>query len=178
MILILQSKCVMSYHLLNVEVKWICSFPNNVLRMQACSILWLLRWDLQVFRWQAIVKFYHYPSQIWTHLLSLRKDDVARCTLLAPPLWCAWFDSHMCTSDFRHGVPGWVPQLGTGNREAAAAALIQTSSLNGLEPSWVRPAPPRLPPQQGEVCTSIFAFCLHTGSRVWLVPIDISHRFT
>ncbi|KAG0598835.1 hypothetical protein M758_12G104200 [Ceratodon purpureus] len=54
-----------------------------------------------------------------------------------------------------HGVPGGVAQLGAGNREAAAAALIQTSSLNGLEPPWVRPAPPRLPPQQGEMIWQI-----------------------
>jgi len=50
-------------------------------------------------------------------------------------------------------VPGGVAQLGSGNREAAAAALIQNSSLDGLEPPWVRPTPPRLPPQEGEVCT-------------------------
>lgn len=41
--------------------------------------------------------------------------------------------------------------LDAGNGDALATALIKTSSLNGLEPSWVRPAPPRLPPQEGEV---------------------------
>lgn len=62
----------------------------------------------------------------------------------------------MCASDYRHGVPEGVARLGAGNREAAAAALMQTSSLNGLEPPWARPAPPRLPPQQGEACTLKF----------------------
>uniref|UniRef100_A0A7I4C860 CCR4-NOT transcription complex subunit 11 n=1 Tax=Physcomitrium patens TaxID=3218 RepID=A0A7I4C860_PHYPA len=60
-----------------------------------------------------------------------------------------------------HGVPGGVAQLGAGNREAAAAALVQASSLNGLEPPWVRPAPPRLPPQHGEM--------------IWQVP-DTQHE--
>lgn len=47
-------------------------------------------------------------------------------------------------------------QLGAGNGDALATALIKTSSLNGLEPPWVRPAPPRLPPQEGEVFTLLF----------------------
>lgn len=55
--------------------------------------------------------------------------------------------------DFRRRVPGGVAQLGSGNRDAAAAALIQNIALEGLEPPWVRPAPPRLPVQEGEVCT-------------------------
>ncbi|XP_024361711.1 uncharacterized protein [Physcomitrium patens] len=60
-----------------------------------------------------------------------------------------------------HAVPGGVTQLGAGNRGAAAAELVQSSSLNGLEPPWVRPAPPRLPPQQGEM--------------IWLIP-DTQHE--
>ena len=63
------------------------------------------------------------------------------------------FDKQTYASDYRHGVPAGVSQLGAGSREAAAAAMIQGSSLNGLEPAWVRPVPPRLPPREGEVCT-------------------------
>jgi hypothetical protein len=48
-------------------------------------------------------------------------------------------------------VPGGVAQLGSGNRGDAAAALIQNTSFDGLEPAWVRPAPPRLPVQEGEM---------------------------
>lgn len=54
--------------------------------------------------------------------------------------------------DIRRPVPGGVAQLGSGNRGDAAAALIQNTSFNGLEPAWVRLAPPRLPVQEGEVC--------------------------
>ncbi|KAH9323225.1 hypothetical protein KI387_017864, partial [Taxus chinensis] len=47
-------------------------------------------------------------------------------------------------------------RIGGGNRDAAAAGLIQTFSLKGLEPPWIRPVPPRLPEQDGEL--------------VWLTP--------
>lgn len=52
-------------------------------------------------------------------------------------------------------------RLGAGDQEAAAAGLIQNSSLKGFEPPWVRPFPPRLPTQEGEI--------------VWLMP-DNNHE--
>jgi hypothetical protein len=56
----------------------------------------------------------------------------------------------------RLGVPGGPPRICAGNRDAAATGLVQASSLDGLEPPWVRPAPPRLLPQEGEViCPSV-----------------------
>jgi hypothetical protein len=56
----------------------------------------------------------------------------------------------------RLGVPGGPPRICAGNRDAAATGLVQASSLDGLEPPWVRPAPPRLLPQEGEViCVSV-----------------------
>jgi hypothetical protein len=36
-------------------------------------------------------------------------------------------------------------RIGGGNRETTATALIQNTSLKGLEPPWNRPVPPRLP---------------------------------
>jgi hypothetical protein len=60
------------------------------------------------------------------------------------------------------GVPGVAVQLDAGNGDALATALIKTSSLNGLEPPWVRPAPPRLPPQEGEM--------------IWQIP-DTQHEY-
>uniref|UniRef100_A0A0D6R6K0 CCR4-NOT transcription complex subunit 11 n=1 Tax=Araucaria cunninghamii TaxID=56994 RepID=A0A0D6R6K0_ARACU len=53
-------------------------------------------------------------------------------------------------------TPQGNQRIGGGNREAAAAGLIQNLSLKGREPPWVRPVPPRLPEQDGEL--------------VWLTP--------
>lgn len=52
-------------------------------------------------------------------------------------------------------------RIGGGNRETAAAGLIQNTSLKGFEPPWIRPVPPRLPEQDGEL--------------VWLTP-DNNHE--
>ncbi|CAM6040030.1 unnamed protein product [Sphagnum compactum] len=59
------------------------------------------------------------------------------------------------------GVPGGPPRICAGNRDAAVTGLVQASSLDGLEPPWVRPAPPRLLPQEGEL--------------IWLIP-DTQHE--
>lgn len=65
-------------------------------------------------------------------------------------------------SDTPEGLlPGGQQQLGAGDREATAAGLIQNSSLKGFEPPWVRPFPPQLPTQEGEI--------------VWLMP-DSNHE--
>jgi hypothetical protein len=56
----------------------------------------------------------------------------------------------------RLGVPRGAPRICAGNRNAAATGLVQALSLDGLEPPWVQPAPPRFFPQEGEVtCPSI-----------------------
>ncbi|MCO5557224.1 hypothetical protein L7F22_010784 [Adiantum nelumboides] len=47
------------------------------------------------------------------------------------------------------------------DQEATAIGLIQNSLMKGFEPPWVRPFPPRLPTQEGEV--------------VWLMP-DNNHE--
>lgn len=47
-------------------------------------------------------------------------------------------------------------RIGGGNRDTAAAGLVQNVSIKGLEPPWVRPVPPILPEQDGEL--------------VWLTP--------
>ncbi|KNA03893.1 hypothetical protein SOVF_204790 [Spinacia oleracea] len=57
--------------------------------------------------------------------------------------------------------PGANPKIGSGNRDETITGLLQTLSLEGLEPSWVRPRPPRLPLQDGEL--------------VWLNP-DNNHE--
>jgi len=52
----------------------------------------------------------------------------------------------------RLGVPRGPPRTCAGNRDAAATGLVQASSLA----PWVRLAPPRCFPQEGEViCPSI-----------------------
>ncbi|CAM6083520.1 unnamed protein product [Calypogeia fissa] len=49
------------------------------------------------------------------------------------------------------GVPGGPQRIGGGNRDAAAVDILNSASLNGLEPPWVRVPPPRLPVQEGEM---------------------------
>lgn len=58
-------------------------------------------------------------------------------------------------------LPGGQENIGAGNRNASAMGLIENSSLKGFEPLWIRPYPPRLPTQEGEV--------------VWLMP-DSNHE--
>ncbi|GBG61653.1 hypothetical protein CBR_g22449 [Chara braunii] len=53
------------------------------------------------------------------------------------------------------------PKSSSATREGAAAELMQNLSLKGFEPPWARPAPPILPPQDGEM--------------VWLHP-DTNHE--
>lgn len=57
--------------------------------------------------------------------------------------------------------PGAKPKIGSGNRDEAITELLQNLSLEGLEPKWIRPLPPRLPLQDGEL--------------VWLNP-DNNHE--
>ncbi|KAL2941281.1 CCR4-NOT transcription complex subunit 11 [Bienertia sinuspersici] len=57
--------------------------------------------------------------------------------------------------------PGAKPKIGSGNRDETVTGLLQNLSLEGLEPKWIRPLPPRLPLQDGEL--------------VWLNP-DNNHE--
>ncbi|XP_062158893.1 uncharacterized protein LOC133866398 isoform X2 [Alnus glutinosa] len=53
---------------------------------------------------------------------------------------------------------GAKPKLGSGDREDTVIGLLRNLSLEGLGPQWIRPLPPRLPVQEGEL--------------VWLNPDD------
>ncbi|XP_021772670.1 CCR4-NOT transcription complex subunit 11-like [Chenopodium quinoa] len=57
--------------------------------------------------------------------------------------------------------PGAKPKIGSGNRDETITGLLQNLSLEGLEPKWMRPLPPRFPLQDGEL--------------VWLNP-DNNHE--
>ncbi|XP_030462803.1 uncharacterized protein LOC115682654 isoform X1 [Syzygium oleosum] len=58
-------------------------------------------------------------------------------------------------------LPGTKPKLGSGDRDETIAGLLSNISLEGLGPRWIRPRPPRLPIQDGEL--------------VWLIP-DNNHE--
>ncbi|GAU41498.1 hypothetical protein TSUD_13800 [Trifolium subterraneum] len=47
--------------------------------------------------------------------------------------------------------PGTQPKLGTGNKDEAVVGLLSNLSLEGLNPHWIRPLPPRLPILDGEL---------------------------
>ncbi|KAL8159155.1 hypothetical protein V2J09_000692 [Rumex salicifolius] len=47
--------------------------------------------------------------------------------------------------------PGSSPKIGSGDRDETVAGLLQTLSLEGIGPQWIRPLPPRLPIQDGEL---------------------------
>lgn len=48
-------------------------------------------------------------------------------------------------------LPGVQPKIGTGDKEETVAGLLSNLTLEGLGPQWIRPRPPRLPVQDGEV---------------------------
>ncbi|XP_068647619.1 uncharacterized protein [Aristolochia californica] len=48
-------------------------------------------------------------------------------------------------------LPGGKPRIGSGDRDEAVTGLLQNLSLEGLDPQWIRPAPPRLPVLDGEL---------------------------
>ena len=55
-------------------------------------------------------------------------------------------------SNFRFELqPGVKPKIGSGDRDETITGLLQNLSLEGLRPQWIRPLPPRLPVQDGEV---------------------------
>jgi hypothetical protein len=47
--------------------------------------------------------------------------------------------------------PGAKPKLGSGDKEDTVIGLLRNLPLEGLGPQWIRPFPPRLPVQEGEV---------------------------
>ncbi|PSS21567.1 CCR4-NOT transcription complex subunit like [Actinidia chinensis var. chinensis] len=47
--------------------------------------------------------------------------------------------------------PGVKPKIGSGDRDETIIGLLQNLSLEGLGPQWIRPLPPRLPVQDGEL---------------------------
>ncbi|KAL9233391.1 hypothetical protein vseg_008402 [Gypsophila vaccaria] len=57
--------------------------------------------------------------------------------------------------------PGAKSKIGSGNRDEAITGFLQNLSIEGIEPMWIRPLPPRLPIQDGEL--------------VWLSP-DNNHE--
>ncbi|KAA8531276.1 hypothetical protein F0562_005985 [Nyssa sinensis] len=57
--------------------------------------------------------------------------------------------------------PGVTPKIGSGDTDEMVTGLLQNLSLVGLGPRWIRPLPPRLPIQDGEL--------------VWLNP-DNNHE--
>ncbi|XP_010247551.1 PREDICTED: CCR4-NOT transcription complex subunit 11 isoform X2 [Nelumbo nucifera] len=63
--------------------------------------------------------------------------------------------------DLPHGCDANSPEIGSGDRDVAITGMLQNLSLEGLEPQWIRPLPPRLPVQDGEL--------------VWLNP-DNNHE--
>ncbi|KAJ7970083.1 CCR4-NOT transcription complex subunit 11 [Quillaja saponaria] len=54
--------------------------------------------------------------------------------------------------------PGTKSKLGSGDRDETVVGLLSNLSLEGFGPQWIRPLPPRLPIQDGEL--------------VWLNPDD------
>lgn len=56
---------------------------------------------------------------------------------------------------------GTKPRIGCGDKDVSITGLLQSLSLEGLDPQWIRPEPPRLPVLDGEL--------------VWLNP-DSSHE--
>lgn len=54
--------------------------------------------------------------------------------------------------DYRFDLqPGAKPKIGSGDRDETLTELLQHLSLEGLGPQWIRPRPPMLPIQDGEV---------------------------
>lgn len=47
--------------------------------------------------------------------------------------------------------PGAKQRIGSGDRDATVTGLLQNSSLEVLDPQWIRPLPPRLPIQDGKL---------------------------
>ncbi|XP_038901186.1 CCR4-NOT transcription complex subunit 11 isoform X2 [Benincasa hispida] len=75
------------------------------------------------------------------------KDCSVRSVVPDPdvPLGC---DSNSTEFDL---LPGVVPKVGSGERDKTLLGLLSNLSLQGSSPEWIRPLPPRLPIQNGEL---------------------------
>lgn len=89
--------------------------------------------------------------------LKAFKQAVVRNSLPDPDVHLG-YDPNLPEFDIQRGNN---KRIYAGDREEAAVSLAQNSSLNGFEPPWVRPFPPQLPMQDGEL--------------VWLTP-DYNHE--
>jgi len=67
--------------------------------------------------------------------------------------------------------PGAKPKVGSGNRDETIMGLLQNLSLEGLGPKWIRPLPPRLPVQDGEVDPSQSVFVTSWGLSLFLLTL-------
>ncbi|KAI4378839.1 hypothetical protein MLD38_016265 [Melastoma candidum] len=85
------------------------------------------------------------------------KDNAVKNVLADPdvPLGC---DVNSSEFDLQ---PGGKAKLGSGERDETVVGMLANLSLEGLGPQWIRPRPPRLPIQDGEL--------------VWLIP-DNNHE--
>lgn len=75
-------------------------------------------------------------------------------------------------------------RIGSGDRDGAIAGLLSNLSLEGLEPQWMRPLPPRLPILDGEVASLksgysfVFEeFLLMTTFFVLFFCLELSYRW-
>ncbi|KAL3721289.1 hypothetical protein ACJRO7_033737 [Eucalyptus globulus] len=59
-------------------------------------------------------------------------------------------------------LPGTKPKLGSGDRDETIAGLLSDISLEKLGPQWIRPRPPRLPIQDGELLWD-YGMCADTS---------------
>lgn len=59
------------------------------------------------------------------------------------------FDSSLL--ELNTPISGGKPRVGCGDKGSAIAGLLKNLSLEGLDPQWIRPGPPRLPVLDGEL---------------------------
>lgn len=77
---------------------------------------------------------------------SSRINDLCVELNLASALFCYLYDVGHLRFDQQ---PGVVPKVGSGEKDVVG--LLSNVSPRGSSPEWIRPPPPRLPTQNGEV---------------------------
>ncbi|OVA01321.1 Protein of unknown function DUF2363 [Macleaya cordata] len=70
---------------------------------------------------------------------------------------------------------GGKARIGSGDRDGAVTGLLQNVSLEGLDPQWIRPVPPRLPIQDGEARSTLRINLCIICWLVWFNP-DNNHE--
>ncbi|KAF6141482.1 hypothetical protein GIB67_000863 [Kingdonia uniflora] len=68
---------------------------------------------------------------------------------------------------------GAKPRIGSGDRDGVVTGLLQNFTLEGLDPQWIRPLPPRLPIQDGEASILLRASIFF--NLLWL-NVDNNHE--